>query len=78
MGERVDGGGRENCCPQCGSTNIWEGNFPLECIDCGWHHLNKHPCDECGAPSVSGMQVGGSAFYGCKEHRVTLRNIKRQ
>jgi hypothetical protein len=20
------------------------GNFPLNCLDCGWHYLNENPC----------------------------------
>lgn len=46
-------------CPACGSRDTWRGSamlrMPLRCNNCTWHYLNKHPCDVCGAPSVSTM-----------------------
>lgn len=58
-------------CPDCGGTNLLVGNFPLNCLTCGWNYLNKHPCRVCGGKSVSSVCGSGKFLYGCKDHPIT-------
>lgn len=63
-------------CPNCRSSNVLVGAFVLECLSCGWHYLNKHPCTVCGKPSTSSYgsndgKGGRVELYGCNEHPVT-------
>ena len=66
-----------NCCPSCGSTKVWVGNFVLSCDDCKWHYLNKYPCSVCGRPSTSTMGVNGVTVNGCNVHpaRLSMREL---
>lgn len=58
-------------CPKCGSANVAVGNFPLNCSDCGWSYLNKHPCEVCGAPSTSFTSALKEVHYRCSDHGLT-------
>ena len=60
-------------CPDCGSTNLLVGNFPLSCMECGWSYLNTSPCRVCGGKSVSVASGGGDPLYGCVNHPITNR-----
>lgn len=69
-------------CPKCGSEEVEIGNFVLACSACGWHHLNKYPCTECGKPSFS--SVGGSdgrgnsyTYNGCRDHPATTQHLTK-
>ena len=55
-------------CPACGGDNVECGAIALRCGDCGWSHLNKYPCTECGEPAVAAAGFGGDMLYWCREH----------
>ena len=59
-------------CPKCGSSRVWVGAFPINCDACGWHYLNKYPCQVCNKPSMSAASVNGEAYYGCRDHPATV------
>lgn len=64
-------------CPECGSVDVLMGYFPLQCLTCGWSHLNLSPCRICGGESVSCVGSNEETLYGCKEHPVTDQERKR-
>lgn len=64
-------------CPKCGSDNVEVGNFPLNCLACGWSYLNKYPCRVCGAPATGAMGGNVESFYSCKAHPFTAEEIRR-
>ena len=55
-------------CPACGGDNVECGAIILRCGDCGWSHLNKHSCTECGEPAVAAAGFGGDMLYWCPAH----------
>ncbi len=70
---------KSDVCPECNSTRVWVGNSVLSCVDCGWHHLNRYPCDVCGMPSSNKIETNGAkccmAIYRCNKHSLNYREI---
>lgn len=63
-------------CPKCGSQNVWVGNFPLSCNDCGWHYCNLYPCYVCNEPSTGFVGINNITLYSCSKHSDIDKMIK--